>query len=95
MSIRHVLAAAVVLAALVLPVAAPAYPPITCGRTTISGKTYIVRTHGPNCTFATKWVRAFVQHRHKPKGYSCRAYGTGVPADCIKNKKTYFLATKS
>lgn len=76
--------------ALVAPAAAPAYPPITCGRTTVKGHVMIVRTHGPSCSFAVRWVRAFVAHHAHPRGYRCRAYGAALPADCIASKRRYF-----
>jgi len=82
--------------AVLLPAAAPAYPPITCGRTTVGGHAYVVRTHGPKCGFAIKWSRSYIAHHRAPTGFTCRAYGSGVPADCIRKgrKNMYFLATK-
>ena len=90
---RAVTLASLTLAA-ALPAAAPAYPPITCGRTTVKGHTYVVRTHGPTCGFAIKWVRNFIAHHRAPKGYKCRAYGPAAPASCIHSKQKYFSATK-
>ncbi|MCW2967261.1 MAG: hypothetical protein JWM71_1033 [Solirubrobacteraceae bacterium] len=89
------LLAVLVAGVLALPGAAPAYPPITCGRTTLTHATYIVRTHGPTCTFAIKWVRAYIGHHRHPSGFRCRAYGKDVPADCVgpKGSKKYFLAS--
>jgi len=93
---RRRLALAAVLGAVLLPAAAPAYPPTTCGRTSVSGHAYIVRTHGPTCAFATKWVRQFMLHRKAPAHFSCKAYGAAVPAHCIRTgrKNTWFNATK-
>jgi hypothetical protein len=88
--------AILLLAAVALPAAAPAYPPITCGRTTVSGKAYVVRTHGPSCAKAIPWVRRFILHHRSPTGFRCRAYGASVPAQCVRkgHKNTYFFATK-
>jgi hypothetical protein len=88
---------AVLLAALALAAPAPAYPPITCGRTTVAGHAYIVRTHGPKCGFAVKWARAFMARRQSPAGYRCKAYGPDVPAQCLRSgrKSTYFFATRA
>jgi hypothetical protein len=87
---------ATVLAAIALPAAAPAYPPTTCGRTTVNGKPYVVRTHGPTCSFATKWVRQFMLHHTSPAHFTCKAYGAAVPAHCVRNGKKgrWFNATK-
>lgn len=93
---RRLLVALPLAAAVLLPAAAPAYPPITCGRTTVRGHTYVVRTHGPTCSFAIKWSRSYIARHRGPAGFSCRAYGASVPADCIRKgkKNAYFLATK-
>jgi hypothetical protein len=92
---RSLIAAALALVVL-LPTAAPAYPPITCGRTTVGGKTYIVRSHGPKCADAIRWSRRFIARHKAPKGFTCRAYGAAVPASCVRKgkKNTYFSATK-
>ena len=92
---RTLIAAALVLAA-ALPAAAPAYPPITCGRTTVKGQSYIVRTHGPSCSKAISWARTFITRHRAPTGYTCKAYGAAVPAQCVRkgHKNTYFGATK-
>ena len=92
---RTVIAASLALVAL-LPAVAPAYPPITCGRTTVNHKTYIVRSHGPSCSNAIKWARTFIKSHRSPKGFTCRAYGAAVPAQCVRKgrKNTYFSATK-
>ena len=89
------LLAVLAVAAVALPAAAPAYPPITCGRTTVAGHAYVVRSHGPTCGFALRWARSFIGHHGGPKGYRCRAYGKSVPADCVsrRSKYSYFLAT--
>jgi hypothetical protein len=93
----RILIVAVVLAGLAAPAAAPAYPPITCGRTTVAGAAYIVRTHGPTCGKAIAWSRAFMLHRRAPKGFKCRAYGSDVPVHCTRTgrKNTYFFATRA
>jgi hypothetical protein len=84
-----VLALGTVLAA---AAAAPAYPPITCGRESVRGKAYVVHTHGPNCSYATHWVREFLVHRRGPSGWKCRGYGAQVPVDCQAGRKRYFFA---
>lgn len=97
MTRRALVVGVLLAAALALPAAVPAYPPITCGRTTIHGTVYVVRTHGPKCGFATKWVRTFAIHQRSPKGFRCRAYGAAVPANCInrKHRTSYFQATEA
>jgi plastocyanin len=80
-------------------VRAPAYPPITCGRVTISGTRYVVRSHGPSCTTAIRGVKGFIVHRTSPRFYRCKRYGGDVPAYCTgaiaKYKNRYFFANKS
>jgi hypothetical protein len=83
------LALAALLAGLALPTGAPAYPPITCGRMTVAGGTYVVRTHGPTCAFAERWLRTFLTRHRGPDGYRCRAYGTDVPAYCKSTRHRY------
>lgn len=94
--LRRLPAAALLAVGLGLPAAAPAYPPITCGRTTVAHHAYVVRSHGPACDKAIRWVRTFVVHHRSPKGYRCRAYGAAVPAQCLRkgHRTIYFLATK-
>jgi len=80
--------------ALALASPATAYPPITCGRVASKAGTLIVRTHGPTCTFAKKWVKTYVARRAAPTGWRCRAYGADLPAHCVKKgrKSWYFMA---
>jgi hypothetical protein len=94
--LRRLPAVALLALVLGLPAAAPAYPPITCGRTTVAGHAYVVRTHGPNCSKAIPWARAFIARHRSPRGFRCRAYGASVPAQCVRTgrKNTYFFATK-
>lgn len=89
--------AALAAAALLLPAAAPAYPPITCGRTTVKSTAYVVRTHGPTCTKAIGWARTFMLKKRSPTGYRCKAYGADAPAVCIRkgHRNTYLNATKA
>ena len=86
------------LAALLAPVAAaPAYPPVTCGRVTVGGAAFVVRSHGPSCAKALSWARGYIAKRRTPAGYHCRAYGADVPAVCVRtgHKNTYFNATRA
>jgi hypothetical protein len=92
MSARAWMASLSCLAALVVAGTAPAYPPITCGRVSVKGKTYVVHTHGPSCSYASHWIKVFIKYRHGPSGWSCRGYGAQVPADCTKGKRRYFFA---
>ena len=57
---------------------------------------YVVRTHGPKCGKAITWARGFIARHRTPSGYTCRAYGAAVPAQCVRkgHKNTYFSATK-
>ena len=75
-----------------LPAAAPAYPPITCGRVSLDGSTYVFRTHGPTCRYATHWLKVYLRYHHGPKGYTCRAYGASVPGYCRGTHRRYFFA---
>ena len=79
-------------ALMVLAVPAPAYPPITCGKVAVSGTTYVFRTHGPTCRYATHWLKVYIKYHHGPSGYSCRAYGASVPAYCRGTHRRYFFA---
>jgi hypothetical protein len=74
---------------------APAYPPITCGRVTLDGTTYVFRTHGPTCRYATHWLKTYIKYHHGPTGYTCRAYGTAVPAYCRGTHRRYFFANSA
>jgi hypothetical protein len=80
-------------AALALP--AEAYPPITCGRMTVKATTLIIRTHGPTCTFAKRGAKDFILRKRSPKGWTCKAYGAALPAQCHHRRHTrslYFTA---
>lgn len=70
------------LCVLALASTAGGYPPITCGRMSVRGTTYIVRSHGPTCTFAERSLRTFLVRHRAPRHYRCRAYGAQVPAYC-------------
>jgi hypothetical protein len=76
-----------------------AYPPITCGRITVGGTRYVIRTHGPSCTTAIRGVKGFMAHRTSPRFFKCKRYGGDVPAYCVgslpKYKRRYFFANKS
>jgi len=93
---RGIALAGAIVAGLVLPAVAPGVPPVTCGRTTVAGHTYIVRSHGPNCSKAISWSRAYISQRRSPTGFRCRSYGASVPVHCTRvgRPKTYFFATK-
>jgi hypothetical protein len=79
--------------------ARPAYPPITCGRTSISGTKYVIKTHGPSCTTAISGVKGYIVHHKSPRFFRCKSYGGDIPAYCIgaieKYKKRYFFANKA
>lgn len=74
------------------PTPAPAYPPITCGKVTVAGAVYVIRTHGPKCRFAKHWLKVYIGYQHGPTGYTCRAYGQSVPAYCRGTHRRYFFA---
>jgi hypothetical protein len=91
---RGLLLGALLALALALP--AGAYPPITCGRMTVDGATLVVRTHGPSCAYAKRWVRSFAERRRAPKGWTCRAYGSALPVHCAEKRhklSRYFSAS--
>jgi len=91
------LIAAVVVAAVVAAAPVFAYPAITCGRISVAGQTYIVKSHGPSCPFAIKGLKTFMAHKTSPRLYKCRRYGPNIPAYCVgtgKYSKRYFFATK-
>jgi hypothetical protein len=94
--IRVALATALLTA--VLAGSAAAYPPITCGRVTVGGHRYVVKTHGPSCTTAIRGVKGFIVHHASPRFYRCKSYGGDIPAYCIgaieKYRKRYFFASK-
>lgn len=83
----------------VLASSAVAAPPITCGRVTLAGKRYVVKSHGPSCTTAINGVKGYVAKRTSPRYYKCRSYGGDIPAYCVgdiaKYKRRYFFATKA
>jgi hypothetical protein len=94
---RRAIAALELAAAVAVPAAAPAYPPITCGRTTVAGVAYVVRSHGPKCARAISWSRGFMIRHRSPDGFRCRAYGESAPVVCVRKgkKNTYFNATRA
>jgi hypothetical protein len=70
----------VVVAALLattLPAAATV-PPTDCGRTTVKGKRYEIKTHLVSCKRGKPWARSYLRSGAKPKGYSCRNYSAKV-----------------
>jgi hypothetical protein len=75
------------------------YPPITCGRQTIKGKRWVIKTHGPSCTTAINGVKGFMSRRTSPRFFKCKSYGGDIPAYCVgavaKYKKRYFFASKA
>jgi hypothetical protein len=84
------------LMAIAAAVPARGYPPITCGRSTVMGKTLVVRTHGPTCTFAKRGVKDYLLRKRAPKGWTCKAYGDALPAHCSERRhprSRYFDAT--
>jgi hypothetical protein len=86
-----------VAAALLVATAASAYPAITCGRISYGGQAYVVKSHGPSCTFAIRGVKAYLAHRTSPRLFKCRRYGANIPAYCTgtgKYSKRYFFASK-
>lgn len=93
---RSIALTGAIVAGLVLPAVAPSAPPVTCGRTTVAGHPYIVRSHGPSCPKAIRWSRAYISGHRSPTGFRCRSYGASVPAHCtrIGRPKTYFFASK-
>jgi hypothetical protein len=94
--VRRALALAASAGALLL--AAPAghaYPPRTCGMTTVKGVRVVVRTHGPTCGFATRGTRRWMARHRAPKRFRCRSYGGSEPALCRDRRKPrqrYFFA---
>jgi hypothetical protein len=94
------LGAAIAAVAVAAAVAAPtvsAYPAITCGRISVGGQTYIVKSHGPSCSFAIHGLREYMAHKTSPRLYKCRRYGANIPAYCLgtgKYSKRYFFLTK-
>ena len=92
--IRRVLLVALAASA-ALPALGPAAPPITCGRITVDGTTYVVRSHNPPCSKAIRWSRAYLVSKTTPDGFRCRSYGESLPVHCVKRTRhtTYFFAT--
>jgi hypothetical protein len=92
---RRTVALGIVGLALALACPAAAYPPVTCGRFTYAGASYVVHSHGPNCGFANRWSKAFIAHRRKPRHFSCRGYGSSLPVYCkdAHRRYQYFFAS--
>lgn len=92
---RRTIALGLVGLALVVAGPAAAYPPVTCGRVTAAGSTYVVHSHGPTCGFANRWSKVFIESRRRPKHFSCRNYGASLPVYCkhAHRRFQYFFAS--
>jgi hypothetical protein len=96
---RRLTALIAALGVMAVVAAAPvsAYPAITCGRISVGGQSYVVKSHGPSCSFAIRGLKAYMAHKTSPRLYKCRRYGANIPAYCIgtsKYSKRYFFLTK-
>ncbi|TMK40287.1 MAG: hypothetical protein E6G56_08320 [Actinobacteria bacterium] len=68
--------------ALVAAPVAGAYPAYTCGR----ARGYVVRSHGPSCSFALRWTSRYLSRHRSPHGYRCRSYGANAPVYCTATR---------
>jgi hypothetical protein len=75
--VASVLAAGAAGGLIATPVA-DGYPAYTCGRV----RGYVVRSHGPSCSFALRWTARYLSRHRGPRGYSCRSYGSNAPVYC-------------
>ena len=96
---RGLLALVLVAAALAaVTTTAVAAPPITCGRITMKGKRYVVKSHKASCTTAINGVKRWVYRHSSPRFYACKTIGGDIPAYCKgtgKYKRRYFFASKA
>ena len=69
--------AAAVAAVLSLPASATV-PPNNCGRTTVKGQRYEIKTHQVTCKRGKPMARSYLRSGRRPKGWSCRNYSARV-----------------
>jgi hypothetical protein len=64
-----------------LALALPAFatvPPNNCGRTTVKGQRYEIKTHQVTCKRGKPMARTYLRSGRRPKGWSCRNYSAKV-----------------
>jgi len=87
--------------ALVMAVAAPAalaprsvaiVPPTDCGTMTVRGKRYTIKADQLRCPTARSHARRYLSRTIKPRGYTCRTYGTETKLKfrCSRGIKVFF-----
>ena len=83
-----------VTAGLALPAATEAVvPPKDCGRMTVGGKPYQVKSDQISCTAGRRYAKAYLQSRTKPQGYRCTRPSTArnrVTFYCNDGRKIFF-----
>ena len=69
------IAALLLVTAAVLPAQA-IVPPRDCGRITVKSKRYNIKADQMRCSDAVRYSRRYLGTRRKPRGYTCRRYGS-------------------
>jgi len=72
---RRLTAVALACAALALPSAAPASPPVAtsaaCQSVSYGGRTYVMYRQGVKCSYARRWVKRLHRTKRGPKRWDC------------------------
>jgi len=92
--LRGMLAFALTVAVL-LVAAAPSPAPVAprnCGMMTVEGKRYQVKADQIRCSTAKTRTRRYLREGDRPRGYSCRNYGssTALKFRCWKRERVFF-----
>ena len=90
----RLLAVALALAAVAWPGAGPeraqAGHPKRCGIVARGSADYRVRARTVRCSFAKRWVRAYLSGRSRPRRYSCLRPGGGIAFYCKRGSRSYW-----
>jgi opacity protein-like surface antigen len=94
--LMRILPAALLVAALALPAAAPAVvPPRDCGFKTVKGTKYNVKVDGVTCKWGKPRAVTFLKSGSKPSGWTCKRYkNTALKFKCSKGTNKSFFAIK-
>jgi hypothetical protein len=67
-------------------------PPKDCGRLSAKGKRYQIKADQIRCTTARRHAARYLRYGVKPRGYSCRTYGssTAIKFRCSKGVRVIF-----
>lgn len=95
--IARLLVVALLACALVAVAAIPApasFAPRSCGTTSVRGKRYEIKAD-ITCSRAKRWARAYLAHRTRPRGWTCRNFTFEIKFRCTNRGQTRsFFAIK-